>query len=397
MVSIVPPQAQNVKITPGTPVDTEAAKDVKLFKPSTIKSVTLPNRIVVAPMYSCQDGYLNDFHLAHYFSFAFKGAGLVIIEATAVEPQGRISPHDSGLWEDGQIAPLKRVADMIRAQGSVPGLQIAHAGRKASMGSPFAGYRVVPEEEGGWSKDVRGPSEDPFDEKHCQPHALTKEEIQELVQKFADTAVRADKAGIDVLEIHSAHGYLLHNFLSGNSNKRTDEYGGSLENRMRFPLEVAKAVRAVWPEHKPLWLRFSSTDFKEPDQLAHDPEGWDVYQAIEYAKKLKAIGIDVIDCSSGANISGVRYPVAPHFQVPFAEAVRREADIPTGAVGLITDPVEAEKVLQEEKADYILLAREFLRDSGWALRAARELNIQVKWPNQYERADNERWVGKNSK
>ncbi|KAI8149516.1 hypothetical protein BJV82DRAFT_573835 [Fennellomyces sp. T-0311] len=313
---------------------------------------------------------------------------------TAVEPQGRISPHDSGLWEDGQIAPLKRVADMIRAQGSVPGLQIAHAGRKASMGSPFDAYRVVPEEEGGWSKDVRGPSEDSFNEGHCRPHALTKEQIQDLVQKFADAAVRADKAGIDVIEIHSAHGYLLHNFLSGASNKRTDEYGGSLENRMRFPLEVAKAVRTAWPKHKPLWLRFSATDFKEPNQMVHDPEGWDVYQAIEYAKKLKAVGVDVIDCSSGGNVSGVLYPIAPHYQVPFAEAVRREANIPTGAVGYITDPVEAEQILQEGKADYILLARELLRNSGWPLRAAKELGLIVKWPNQYERADAERWLSK---
>ncbi|KAI9497517.1 hypothetical protein BDB00DRAFT_881699 [Zychaea mexicana] len=399
MSPILPPQAQNVKTRPGAPRDAEAVKDVQLFQPSTIRSVTIPNRIVVAPMcmYSCEDGFLNDFHLAHYFSFAFKGAGLVIIEATAVEPQGRISPEDSGLWSDDHIAPLKRVADMIKAQGSVPGIQIAHAGRKASMGSPFVGYRIIPEEEKGWSKDVRGPSELPFDEKHCQPHALTKEAIQDLVQKFANTAVRADKAGIEVLEIHSAHGYLLHNFLSGNSNKRTDEYGGSLENRMRFPLEVVKAVRAAWPEHKPLWLRFSSTDFKEIDHMAEDKDGWDIYQAIEYAKKLKEIGVDVIDCSAGANISGVRYPTGPHFQVPFAEAVRREADIHTGAVGLITEPVAAEKVLQEGKADYILLAREFLRDSGWALRAARELNVPVEWPNQYKRADNERWVGKNGK
>ncbi|KAI7859813.1 hypothetical protein BDC45DRAFT_495053 [Circinella umbellata] len=399
MAPILPPQAQNIKTRPGTPNDVEASKDIKLFQPSTIRSVTIPNRIVVAPMcmYSCEDGFLNDFHLAHYFSFAFKGAGLIIIEATAVEPQGRISPEDSGLWSDDHIAPLKRVVDMIKSQGSVPGIQIAHAGRKASMGSPFAGYRIVPEEANGWSKDVRSPSELPFDEKHCQPHALTKEEIQELVQKFADTAVRADKAGIEVLEIHSAHGYLLHNFLSGNSNKRNDEYGGSLENRMRFPLEVAKAVRAAWPEHKPLWLRFSSSDFKESDHFAHDAEGWDIYQATEYAKKLKEIGVDVIDCSSGGNISGARYPTAPHFQVPFAETIRREVDIPTGAVGLITEPIDAEKVLQEGKADYILLAREFLRDNGWPLRAARELKVPVKWPNQYERADNERWVGKNGK
>ncbi|KAI8149515.1 hypothetical protein BJV82DRAFT_573834 [Fennellomyces sp. T-0311] len=411
MTTNIPPQAQNTQIRPASPVDTEYAKNVKLFQPSTIRSVTIPNRIVVAPMcmYSSQDGYLNDFHLAHYTSFAFKGAGLIIIEATAVEPQGRISPHDSGLWEDRQIAALKRITDSIRAQGSVPGLQIAHSGRKASMSSPFTGSRRLLEEAGGWANDVRGPSETPFDEKHCQPQALSIKGLRELVQKFADAAVRADKAGIDVLEIHSAHGYnrfvvyhrqkensryLLHNFLSGNSNKRTDEYGGSLENRMRFPLEVARAVRAAWPDHKPLWLRISSTDFKEPHQMAHDSDGWDIYQAIEYTKALKIIGIDVIDCSSGGNISGARYPVADHFQVPFAGAVRRETNIPTGAVGLITEPIEAEKLLQENKADYVLLAREFLRDSGWALRAARELGVRVKWPNQYERAANRYWFGK---
>lgn len=186
----------------------------------------------------------------------------------------------------------------------------------------------------------------------------------------------------------------MHNFLSGNSNKRTDEYGGSLENRLRFPLEVARAVREAWPQEKPLWVRFSSTDYKTPDSFAEDPEGWDIYQAIEYAKELKKIGVDVIDCSSGANLSGVKYPVAPHFQVPFAEKVRKDADIPTGAVGLITEPKEAEKALQENQADYILLARELLRDSSWVLRAARELKVPVKWPNQYERADQERWVGK---
>lgn len=260
-----------------------------------------------------------------------KGAGLVIIEATGVEPQGRISPHDAGLWSDEHIAPLKRVADIIRSQGSVPGLQIAHAGRKANMGSPFAGYRLVPEEEGGWPNDIRGPSEAPFDDRHGKPHALTKEELKEITQKWVDAAIRADKAGIDVLEVHSAHGYvvyqiwcskecelidlsrsyLLHNFLSGNSNFRTDEYGGSLENRMRFPLEVVRAVRAVWPDHKPLWVRFSATDFKEGDQFAKDPNGWDIYQAIEYAKALKEIGVDVCDCSSGGNLTDAKYPVAP--------------------------------------------------------------------------------------
>ncbi|CDH54394.1 xenobiotic reductase [Lichtheimia corymbifera JMRC:FSU:9682] len=393
----IPSLPYKVKIAPGNAIHPEAAKDVLLFKPSTIRSVTLKNRIVVAPMcmYSSIDGAMNDFHLAHYFSFALRGAGLIIMEATAVEARGRISPNDAGLWKDEQIAPMKRVVDAIKSQGAVAGLQIAHAGRKASMGSPFAGYRLVSESEGGWPNDIWGPSEVPFDEKHGKPHELSKEQLKDLVQKWADTAVRADKAGVEVLEIHSAHGYLLHSFLSGNSNKRTDEYGGSLENRMRFPLEVVRAVRAAWPDHKPLWLRFSSTDFKDIDHFAHDKDGWDVYQAIEYAKELKKIGVDVIDCSAGANLSGVKYPTAPHFQVPFAEAVKRDADIPTAAVGMITEPIEAEKVLKENKADYVLLARGLLRDPNWTMRAARELGVRVKWAGQYEHADKEHWVGKN--
>ncbi|KAI9320455.1 hypothetical protein BX666DRAFT_2017657 [Dichotomocladium elegans] len=395
-MSPIPPQAYNTKVPPATSLDPEASKSVKLFQPITVKSVTLKNRIGVSPMcmYSAEDGFVNDFHLAHLLSFALRGVGLVIIEATAVEPQGRISPHDLGLWKDDHIEPLKRITDAIKSQGSVPAIQIAHAGRKASMGSPFAGYRLVPESEGGWATDVRGPSELPYDGKHATPHALTKEQIAELVQKWADAASRADKAGIEVLEIHGAHGYLIHNFLSGNSNKRTDEYGGPFENRIRFPLEVARAVRAVWPEHKPLWFRVSATDWKEPETFAKDPEGWDLDQTIKLAKALKEIGIDVIDCSSGGNLSGVKYPSEPHYQVPFAEAIKREADIETAAVGLILDPKEAEKVLEEDKADYILLGREILRNPAWTNRAAEELGVPVKWANQYERADKERWAAR---
>ncbi|CDH54393.1 xenobiotic reductase [Lichtheimia corymbifera JMRC:FSU:9682] len=392
----IPVIAHNAKLSPGSVIDPETAKDVLLFKPSTIRSVTLKNRIVVAPMcmYSSIDGAMNDFHLAHYFSFALRGAGLIIMESTAITPQGLISPHDTGLWKDEQIAPMKRVVDAIKSQGSVAGLQIAHAGRKASMGSPFAGYRLLSESEEGWPNAIWSASELPYDEEHGKPHTLSKEQIKDLVQKFADTTVRADKAGVEVLEVQGAHGYLLHNFLSGDSNKRTDEYGGSLENRMRFPLEVVRAVRAAWPDHKPLWLRFSSTDFKDIDHFAHDKDGWDVYQAIEYAKECKKLGVDVIDCSAGGNLPGVKYPTAPHFQVPFAEAVKRDVDIPTAAVGLITDPLEAEKVLQENKADYIMLAREFIRNDNWTMRAARELGVHVKWAGQYEHADEEHWEGK---
>ncbi|KAI8149520.1 hypothetical protein BJV82DRAFT_573839 [Fennellomyces sp. T-0311] len=384
----VPPQGQNSVSPPGSAIENN--QNVLLFKPITYRSVTLHNRIGVSPMcmYSCEDGYLNDFHLVHLGAFALRGAGLIIIEATAVEPQGRISPDDSGLWDDGHIAPVKRIADFIKSQGSVPAMQIAHAGRKADMSSLWKGYKIVPEEEKGWPNDVRGPSEGVrFNDQHPYPRGLTVEQIQELVQKFADAAVRADKAGIEVLEIHSAHGYLLHNFLSGNSNKRTDQYGGSLENRMRFPLEVAKAVRAVWPDHKPLFVRVSSTDYASDDPLGKDPDGWDVWQTAEYAKALKGLGVDLIDCSSGGNLPNIKYPAGPLYQVKFAETIRREAQIPTASVGIITEPTDAEKVLQTGQSDLVFIAREFLRDSAWVLLAAQQLNVKVRWPNQYAKAE----------
>ncbi|KAI9255733.1 hypothetical protein BDA99DRAFT_441927 [Phascolomyces articulosus] len=384
----VPPQGQNVKVPPGSALDNN--HNSLLFKPKTYKSLKLHNRIGVSPMcmYSCEDGYLNDFHMVHLGAFALKGAGFIIIEATAVEPQGRISPDDSGLWDDDHIPPVKRIADFIKAQGSIPAMQIAHSGRKADMGSDWnGGYRIVPEEENGWPTDVRGPSEGVrFNDQHPYPHGLTVEEIAEITQKFADAAVRADKAGIEILEIHSAHGYLLHNFLSGHSNKRTDQYGGSLENRMRFPLEVAKAVRSVWPYHKPLFCRLSATDYGNPDILGHDENGWDVWQASEYAKKLKEIGIDLIDCSSGGNLPNIDYHVKPLYQVKFAEIIRKEAEIDTATVGIITEPRDAEKILQDNQADLVLIGREFLRDSAWVLLAAQVLGVNVQWPNQYGRS-----------
>ncbi|KAI8877683.1 FMN-linked oxidoreductase [Backusella circina FSU 941] len=365
----------------------------KMFTPITCRSVTLKNRIVVPPMcmYSCQDGFFNDFHLTHYGSFALKGVGMVIIEATAVEPQGRISPNDCGLWSDDHIPGLKRIADLIRSQGAVPSIQLAHAGRKASMGSGWCkgGYHLVSEEDGGWPNDVRGPSDIPFDEVHALPRALNIDEMKAITQKWVDAAIRADKAGIEVLEIHSAHGYYIHNFLSGNSNKRTDQYGGSLENRLRHPLEIVQAVRDVWPDHKPLWLRFSGTDFKNPDTLGSDPEGWDVIQATEYAKKLKEIGVDVIDVSSGGNLPRVRYPVSSLYQVPLSKYVRDNADIQTGAVGYITSPKEGEGILQNNEADYVLVGREHLRNAGWTNRAANELDVTIQWANQYTRAQKE--------
>ncbi|KAG0176243.1 hypothetical protein DFQ28_007553 [Apophysomyces sp. BC1034] len=383
----VPAQASNNKTPPGTPLDGSITqtKNVHLFQPITIKSVTFNNRIVLSPMcmYSSIDGHLNDFHITHYGSFALKGAGLVMIEASAVESRGRVSLYDSGIWSDDHIKSLKRVIDTIKAQGSVSGVQLAHAGRKAAMTVPWDEYRLLREDENGWPEGVVSPSTLPFDDIHAQPKALSVSELQDITNKFVDAAVRADNAGADMIEIHSAHGYLLHNFLSGNSNKRTDSYGGSLENRMRFPLEVVKAVRAVWPEHKPLWVRFSGTDFSSLDPLAADPDGWDIHQSIVYAEKLKQLGVDVADCSGGGNLSNTTYPIGPLYQVPLANAVKQNVHITTGTVGLITEPQDAENVLREGKADFILLGREFLRDSGWALRAARELGVKVKWANQY--------------
>ncbi|CEG70151.1 hypothetical protein RMATCC62417_06098 [Rhizopus microsporus] len=377
--------ACNTEKPAGVPVQLEDCQRVKLFQPYAQKSVELHNRIVVSPMcmYSCQNGFLNQFHVMHYGSFAFKGAGAVFIEATAVVPEGRISPNDSGIWSDDHIEPLSHVVNIVKSQGSVPGLQIAHAGRKASMSPPFKGDYIESEENGGWPNRVMGPSEIPFADHYPRPNVMTKADIQATVKAFADAAVRADKAGIEILEIHAAHGYLLHNFYSGNSNKRTDEYGGSFQNRIRLTLEVAKAVRAVWPEHKPLWTRISCTDYVNPDPMGSDPDGWSIDQSIELAKQLKQVGVDLIDCSSGGNIKGVQYPNQPLYQVPFAEAIRRQAQIATGAVGLIVEGEDAEKILQEEKADVVLVAREFLRNSTFALSAAQALDVNINWPKQY--------------
>ncbi|GAN08696.1 conserved hypothetical protein [Mucor ambiguus] len=367
----------------------------KLFTPITSKSVTLQNRIVVPPMcmYSAIDGFMNDFHVSHYGSFALRGPGMIIIEATAVEDRGRISPNDLGLWKDEQIPQLKRVVDVIKSQGVVPSIQLAHAGRKANMGSGWCngGYHNVYEQDGGWPNNVVGPSDNAFDQHHADVHALTVPELQAITQKWVDAAVRADEAGIEVLEIHSAHGYLLHNFLSGNSNKRTDQYGGSLENRLRFPLEVVQAVRNVWPSEKPLWVRFSATDFKNVETLGSDVDGWDVDQAIEYAKALKEIGVDVIDVSSGGNLPNINYPAKPLYQVPLANAVKHGAKIATGAVGIITEPKDAESILEKDQADYILVGREHLRNPAWTQRAAHELAVNVQWTNQYARANRERF------
>lgn len=350
-----------------------------LFSPLTIRSLTLKNRILVSPMcqYSCEDGFANDWHLVHLGSRAVGGAAAVITEAAAVTPEGRISPGDLGLWKDEHIEPLARITQFIRAQGVVVGIQLAHAGRKASKSAPWAGDKVVLPENGGWSP-VYAPSEIPFDANSLTPKALTIDEIQTQVQAFADAAKRALKAGFQIVEIHAAHGYLLHEFLSPLSNQRTDEYGGSFENRIRFVCEVTKAVRAVWPEGLPLFVRISATDWVDG--------GWDLPQSVKLASVLKTMGVDLIDCSSGALVADARIPAAPGYQLPFARAVKQESKILTGAVGLITEPTQADEIIENGDADVVLLARELLRDPNWPLWAAFELGHSIDWPKQYERA-----------
>lgn len=350
-----------------------------LFTPFTQRSVTLPNRIAVSPMcqYSSQDGFANDWHLVHLGSRAVGGAGLVMTEAAAVEARGRISPHDLGIWRDDHIADLARITDFIRAQGSVAAIQLAHAGRKASTWRPWGGGRgAIAPQDGGWS--VIGPTDEPFMPEYPVPQVMTRADIDAVVDAFARSAARARAAGFQVVEIHAAHGYLLHEFLSPLVNTRTDDYGGSLENRARLTLEVARAVRAVWDESLPLWVRISATDWVEG--------GWDVEQSVALARLLKAEGVDLIDCSSGGAVAQARIPAIPGYQVPFAAQIRREAEIATGAVGLITEARQAEAILQAGEADVVLLARELLRQPYWPLQAAQILGVDVAWPVQYARA-----------
>jgi 2,4-dienoyl-CoA reductase-like NADH-dependent reductase (Old Yellow Enzyme family) len=350
-----------------------------LFDPLTLRGVTLHNRIAVSPMcqYSASDGRANDWHFVHYGSRAMGGAGLVIAEATAVTPQGRISPQDLGLWSDDQVEPLARVVRFIEAHGAVAGVQLAHAGRKASTRRPWDGGDTAPPSEGGWD-DVVAPSAVPFADGHLVPLALDQAGIASVVRAFADGARRAYGAGVRVIELHAAHGYLLHQFLSPLSNRRTDRYGGSFENRTRLVRDVVHAIRVVWPEELPLFARLSATDWTDG--------GWDADQTVELARMLKEDGVDLIDCSSGGNVAGARIPLGPAYQVPFAERVRREAGIATGAVGLITEAAQADAIIRDGKADLVLLARELLRDPYWPLRAARELGQAGRWPAQYLRA-----------
>ncbi|MEK7241094.1 MAG: NADH:flavin oxidoreductase/NADH oxidase [Gemmatimonadota bacterium] len=350
-----------------------------LFDPFVLRGVTLRNRIAVSPMcqYSASDGRANDWHFVHLASRAVGGAALVITEATAVTPSGRISPQDLGLWSDEHVEPLARIVRFIHEQGSVAGIQLAHAGRKASTLRPWDGSGIAPPSAGGWS-DVVAPSAVPFAEGDVTPRALDEGEIAGVVDAFAAAARPALAAGYRVVEVHAAHGYLLHEFLSPLSNRRTDRYGGSFENRTRFVREVVDAIRGVWPAELPLFVRFSATDWIDG--------AWDVAQTVELARVLKERGVDLVDCSSGGNVSGVRVPLVPGYQVPFAEQVRREAGIATGAVGLITDAAQADEIIRTGQADLVLLAREMLRDPYWPLRAAMQLQQPVPWPAQYLRA-----------
>jgi 2,4-dienoyl-CoA reductase-like NADH-dependent reductase (Old Yellow Enzyme family) len=350
-----------------------------LFDPLTIRDLTFANRVFVSPMcqYSSRDGYANDWHFVHLGSRAVGGAGLVVTEATAVLPEGRISPEDLGIWADGHIEMLSRIVSFIHEQGSIAGMQLAHAGRKASTRRPWEGSGTIPEAEGGWKKVV-APSALPFAESYPMPQALTNDGIQEVVSAFATAARRACQAGFRVIEIHAAHGYLIHEFLSPLSNKRSDDYGGSFENRTRLCREIVAAVRSEWPKELPLFLRISSNDWVDG--------GWTISESVKLAGELKQIGVDLIDCSSGGNVPHAKIPVGPGYQTHFAERIRREAGIMTGAVGMITSPIQAEHIIRAEQADAVIIAREFLRDPYWPLRAARELDQAIAWPVQYLRA-----------
>ena len=351
----------------------------RLFSPFPLRGLTLRNRVGVSPMcqYSSADGFASDWHLVHLGQFAVGGAGLVFTEATAVVSEGRISPQDLGIWDDAQLPMLERITRFIRAQGAVPGIQLAHAGRKASTKRPWDGSGAVLPGDGGWA-DVMAPSAIPFAADYPQPHALTTDGIDRVVEGFRAAAVRAMAVGFEVLEVHAAHGYLLHEFLSPLSNQRTDQYGGSIENRARLTLEVVAALRRVMPESMPLLVRISATDWAEG--------GWTGDDSVQLAVWLKAAGVDLVDVSTGGLVGGVRIPVGPGYQVPFARQVREGAGIATASVGLITDAAQAEAIVANGDADMVLLAREMLRQPHWPLLAAHALGADQPWPVQYDRA-----------
>ena len=351
----------------------------KLFLSLKIRNIELKNRIAVSPMcqYSSVNGFPNDWHLVHLGSRAVGGAGLIFTEATAISPEGRISPDDAGIWNDDQANAYKRITSFIKSQNSVPGIQLAHAGRKASTYSPWKGSGKVVVENGGWQ--TIAPSAIPFADNFPHPKEMDDNDIKLVIDQFKEAALRSIEAGFKVIELHFAHGYLVHEFCSPISNQRKDNYGGSLENRCRLAIEITKSVREIIPDGTPLFVRISSTDWVEG--------GWDIDQSVQLTKWLKEVGVDLIDCSSGGNVPNAKIPASPGYQIPFAEKIKNEVGILTGGVGLITTAEQAEEIISSGRADIVLLAREMLRDPYWALHSAKKLNVDLTdWPNQYLRA-----------
>ncbi|MEU4115425.1 NADH:flavin oxidoreductase/NADH oxidase [Kitasatospora sp. NPDC028055] len=363
-----------------------------LFTPYTLRELTVPNRVWMPPMcqYSAAPageaaGVPTDWHYTHQAARAAGGTGLIITEATAVSPEGRISPYDLGLWNDTQVEAFRRITDFLKAQGTVPAVQLGHAGRKASTERTWVdrGRALSPEEEHGWTP--LAPSALPFSPEHTTPEELTVDQIGGIVRQFADAARRALAAGFQVVEVHGAHGYLIHQFLSPESNRRTDAYGGSFEGRIRFALEVVDAVREVWPQELPLFFRVSATDWLT-ENPQDDREGWTSQDTVRLAKELQAHGVDLLDVSTGGLVPDAAIEAAPGYQVPFAEAVRDQAGLPVAAVGLITEPAQAQEILAAGRADAVLLGRELLRNPSWARHAAGQLGGEVHTPVQYHRA-----------
>lgn len=351
----------------------------ELFKPLKIKSIELKNRIVISPMceYSSEDGFANDWHFVHLGSRAVGGAGLIITEATAISPEGRITPDDLGIWKDEHISELKKIVGFIHDNGSVAGVQLAHAGRKASHQSPWkGGGRIASNEPQGWQ--TVAPSAIAYKEGTEAPIALDEAGLAKVLQDFKEATKRSIEVGFKVIELHAAHGYLLHQFLSPLTNKRTDYYGGSFENRIHFLLEVTAAVQEVWPADLPLFVRISATDWAEG--------GWTAAESVKLSAILKDKGVDLIDCSTAGLVSWQKIPAGPGFQVPFAEQIKKETGILTGAVGLLTEAAQMEEIVAGGKADLVLIARESLRDPYFPLHAAQQLDVDLPWPNQYDRA-----------
>ncbi len=352
--------------------------NTQLFSPFTLRELTIRNRIFISPMcqYSCVDGLPGDWHLVHYGSRAIGGSGLVMVEATAVSPEARISLGDSGLWNNKQAEAWAPIAEFIKEQGATPAIQLAHAGRKASTTPPWEGGKPIDPKTGGWP--IIGPSSIPFTAGYQTPDPIAPENIEIVIEQFTHSAELALSAGFEIIEIHMAHGYLLHSFLSPLSNRREDQWGGDLSNRMHFPLTIAKKVRTIRPPSQPIFVRISTTDRVE--------HGWDLAQSVVLAERLKEIGVDLIDCSSGGLVPDAKIPAAPGFQTDSARVIREHTQIATGAVGLITAPAQAEHILQTGQADAVFPGRELLRDPYWPLHAARELGSVIDWPKQYERA-----------